>query len=191
MIEQGYLTRLIEMLTAGPALVNSNSKTSLLHSSEKHAAIPVGWLKTLGRIIDFDFSGIISTVVTSPGTLTLGFAAGATDIFSSGAMAMNIVAKTDVHWRFRGSLVLKETGGGTASKFFPIGCEFVSNAVIGAAAVTAGGAGTHLLPYNATPALGTGIDNAQSYLFDLNAQWQTANAANSIQLLGGRIKIFN
>lgn len=191
MIEQGYLTRLLEVQTAGAALANSAAAASLLHSSEKTAAIPVGWLKALGRVIAFDFSGIISTLVTTPGTLTLTIRAGATDIFSSGAMALNTSAQANVHWRFSGHLVLRETGGGTASRFMPVGCAFQSAAVIGAPAPTAGGQPAHLLPYNAQPALGTGIDNAVAHLLDVVGQWQTANASNSIQLIGGRFGVYN
>jgi hypothetical protein len=132
----------------------------------------------------------MSNIVTTPGTLTLTIRLGSIDVFSSGAMTLNTVAKTDNHWIFEGELIARALGTGTSTTLFPKGCRFMSHSVIGSPAPTAGGAGVHLLPYNAAPAVGSGFDNSTSQLLDLMATWSVANAGNSIQLHTGNVDIF-
>ena len=129
-------------------------------------------------------------MVTTPGTLQLALRLGSVDVFLSGLMTLNIVAKTNVHWKLSGELVCRAYGDGTNTLLFPKGCKFESHAVIGAPAPTAGGAGVHMLPYNAAPANGAGFDNSASQLIDLMAQWSISNA-NSIQVQSGHIDLFS
>lgn len=185
----GFRERILECAEDGAALANSTTPTSLLPSIRKVAAVPLGYFDRIGRVIPFMFSGRISTLVTTPGTLSLALRLGSTDIFSSGAMALNTTAQTNVHWLLEGELIVRAIGGGTTTTFMPKGCRFVSHAVIGSPAPSAGGAGEHMLPFNAAPAVGTGIDNGASLLFDLFGTWSVANAANSIQLHAGSIDV--
>lgn len=190
MASQGFRERILEVCEDGTALNTSTTATSLLSSVRKTATLPAGYFDRIGRVLGFEFSGRISNIVTTPGTLTLDFRLGSTAVFTSGAMALNIVAKTDVHWLLRGELVCRAIGATTVTTLFPKGCQFMSNSVIGAAAVTAGGQGIHGLPYNAVPAVSTGFDNGVSQLIDLYATWSISNAANSIQLHAGHVDIY-
>ena len=191
MSSKGFRERILEIAEDGSALASSTTQTSLLPSSRKTAAIPLGYFDVIGKAIAFCFSGRISNIVTTPGTLALALRLGSVDVLASGLMTLNIVAKTDTHWTFEGELICRAIGGGTATTFFPKGCRFVSHSVIGAAAPTAGGAGVHVLPYNAAPAVGSGIDNGASHLIDLMATWSVSNAANSIQLQAGHIDLYS
>ena len=155
------------------------------------AALPLGYFDRVGRVIAFEFSGRISTVVTTPGTLNLALRFGAISVFDSGAMALNVTAQTNTHWVLRGELVCRAFGAGTSTTLFPKSCVFESHAVIGSPAPTAGGAGEHRLPYNTAPAVGAGFDNGTSQLIDLFATWSVANAANSIQLHAGTIDVYS
>lgn len=186
----GFRERILEVAEDGSALSNSTTATSLLPASRKTAAVPLGWFDRIGKILAFEFSGRISTVVTTPGTLTLALRFGSTDIFSSGAMTLNTTAQTNVHWTLRGELVCRAIGSGTSTTFMPKGCKFESHAVIGSPAPTAGGAGVHLLPYNSAPAVGTGIDNGVAQLIDLFATWSVSNASNSITLHCGSVDLY-
>lgn len=190
MSSYGFRERILEVAEDGSALASSTTATSLLPSSRKTAALPIGYFDKIGKALQFCFSGRISTVVTTPGTLTLALRFGSTDVFSSGAMTLNTTAQTNVNWLFEGELVCRAIGSSTSTTLFPKGCRFTSHAVIGSAAPTAGTAGTHILPYNAAPAVGTGFDNGASQLIDLYGTWSVSNASNSITLHCGHVDVF-
>lgn len=189
MASYGFRQRIMEVREDGAALANSTTATNLLPSSGSEAYVGAGMLRP-GDVIAFDFSGRISTVVTTPGTLTLALRFGSVDVFSSGAMSLNTTAQTNVHWRLTGELVCRATGTGTATTLFPKGCHWMSHAVIGSAAPTAGSVGEHVLPYNTAPAVGSGFDFSASQLIGLFATWSVASASNSIQLHCGSVDIY-
>lgn len=189
MSSYGFRERILEIYEDGTALNTSTTQTSLLPASAKECTLGAGLLR-VAKAIAFQFSGRISNIVTTPGTLALALRLGSVDAFSSGAMALNVVAKTDVHWVLEGELICRARGLSTSTTLFPKACRFVSNSVIGSAAVTAGGMGIHGLPYNAVPAVGTGFDFSVSQLVDLLATWSISNAANSIQLHAGHIDVY-
>jgi hypothetical protein len=182
---KGFIERIWLPNTDGPALTNSTAQTSLMPTAFKTIAFPVGDFDEPTRIIRFGLHFRISTVVTTPGTLALAIRLGSTDIFTSGLMTLNVVAKTNVPAYFSGELHCRAVGGGTSTTFFPIGCLFISEAVIGSPAPTAGGAGVHILPYNTAPAVGTGVDNAPAHALDVLGTWSVQSASNSITLHGG------
>lgn len=187
----GFRERILEVAEDGSALASSTTATSILPSSRKVAALPIGYFDRIGRVLAFDFSGRISTVATTPGTLTLELRFGSTAVFSSGAMALNTTAQTNVHWQLVGELICRAIGASTSTTLFPKGCKFISHAVIGSAAPTAGTAGTHMLPYNAAPAVGTGFDNGAVQALDLYATWSVSNASNSITLHCGSVDLYS
>lgn len=189
MADKGFRNRILEVIEDGAALANSTTQTSLLPASALEAAFGIGYWSR-GKVLSFDFSGRISTVVTTPGTLALALRLGTVDIFASGLMTLNVVAQTNVHWQLRGELVCRAAGNSTLTTFFPKGCRFVSHAVIGSPAPTAGGAGEHLLPYNAAPAVGSGLDFTGDQKLNLMATWSVANASNSIQLHAGSVDTY-
>jgi hypothetical protein len=191
MASLGFRERILELAEDGSALASSTTQTSLLPSARKVAALPLGYFDRIGKSLVFCFSGRISTVVTTPGTLSLAFRLGSVDVFSSGAMTLNTTAQTNVSWTLEGELVCRAIGGGTSTTLFPKGCKFSSHAVIGSPAPTAGGGGVHMLPYNAAPAVGSGIDNGASQLIDLMATWSVSNASNSITLHAGHVDVYS
>lgn len=189
MASYGFRQRILEVREDGSALTNTTTATNLLPASASEAYVGAGQLRP-GAVIAFAFSGRISTVVTTPGTLTLALRFGSTDVFSSGAMSLNTTAQTNVHWHLEGELVCRATGTGTSTTMFPKLCHFRSHAVIGSSAPTAGGAGEHLLPYNTAPAVGTGFDFSTSQLISLFGTWSVASASNSITLHTGSVDIY-
>lgn len=191
MSSQGFRERILEIAEDGVAVANSTTQTTLLPTAKLTAALPIGYFDRVGKVLEFEFSGRISSIVTTPGTLTLALRLGSVDVFASGAMPLNVVAKSDVHWVLRGALVCRAIGAATATTLMSKGCEFVSHSVIGSPAPTAGGAGTHLLPHNAAPVVGAGFDNGSSQLINLLATWSVANAGNSIQLHAGHIDVYS
>ena len=189
MSDYGFRNRILEVVEDGAALANSVAQTSLLPASALEAAFGVGhWRR--GKSLLFEFSGRISTLVTSPGTLALALRIGSVDVFTSGAMSLNATAQTNAHWCLRGELVCRAAGSGALTTLFPKGCTFESHAVVGSPAPAAGGAGRHMLPYNAAPALGVGFDFTGDQKLNLLATWSVANASNSIQLQAGHVDVY-
>jgi hypothetical protein len=191
MASLGFRERLLEVAEDGAALSASTTQTSLLPSSRKVAALPLGYFDRIGKVLTFAASGRISTVVTTPGTLTLTFRLGSVDVFSSGAMTLNTTAQTNVNWTFEGELICRAIGSGTSTTLFPKGCRFMSHAVIGSPAPTAGGGGVHMLPYNAAPAVGSGFDNGASQLVDFMGTWSVNSGSNSITLHAAHVDVYS
>jgi len=189
MSSKGFRERVLEIYENGTALVSSTTETSLMPNSGYAATLGAGRL-AIGSVVAFDFSGRISTVVTTPGTLTLALRFGSVDVFSSGAIPLNTTSQTNVHWRCAGELVVRAVGTGTAANLFPKSCLFTSRAVVGSAAAGSGGIGTEILPYNAAPAVGNGFDFSVSQLIDFMGTWSVSNASNSIQLHCGSVDVY-
>jgi hypothetical protein len=189
MASKGFRERILEVYEDGPALASSTSQTSLLPASARDATLGAGRLK-IGAAIAFEFAGRISTVVTTPGTLSLAFRLGSTDILASSGIPLNTTAQTNVHWTCKGELVVRAVGLTTVTTFFPKGVKFESRAVVGSSAAGSGGVGAEILPYNTTPAVGTGIDFSVSQLIDFLATWSVSNSSNSITLHTGHVDVY-
>jgi hypothetical protein len=176
-MSQGFTSTLWTAQVDGAALTNTTTATSLLHAGAKYPMFP-GALQSIGQELKIQAAGRISTVVTSPGTFTFDLKFGSTIVATSGALSLNVVAKTNVTWKLDWDLTVRAVGGGTACTLMHTG-TFTSEAVIGSPLPTAGGSGVLLIPASA-PAVGSGFDNTASQIVDLFGTWQTANAANSI-----------
>lgn len=175
-----YEQTLIANQGDGAALTNTVTATSLLPAQAKFT-IPANFLANVGQKLRIKASGRVSTLVTSPGTLTLDVRLGAsTVIFNGGAMNLNIVAQTNATWLYEAILDLRAIGASTAAQFLGVG-EWKSRAIIGAVAVASGGVPVTPLPDTA-PAVGTGFDSTVANVLDFFATWSVANAANSITL---------
>lgn len=190
MSSKGFCERILEIYEDGAALASSTAETSLLPASALECTLGAGVLK-IGKILRFMFSGRISTVVTTPGTLALALRLGSTDIFASGNVPLNIVAQTNVPWMLEGELVVRAVGKTTISTFMPKGCRFHSRAIVGSGAAGTSAPGAELLPYNTAPTVGTGIDFTVSQLLDFLATFSVSNASNSIQVHAGHVDVYS
>jgi hypothetical protein len=177
----GYQSTLVEMQQDGTALTNSTGEASILNAQSK-IFLPSGYINRIGKRFIIRASGRVSTVVTTPGTLTLRFKLGPTANIAaatSQAISLNIVAKTNVGWFLDLGLTVRAIGSGTSANVMAQG-TWQSEAVIGSAVPTVGGAGSAMWQA-ATPVVGTGFDSSVANQIDLTAQFSVANAANSIQ----------
>jgi hypothetical protein len=176
-MQQGYIATLLASLADGAALTNSTTPTSLLPAIAK-PTLPANYLFA-GKMFRVRATGRISTVVTTPGTLTLDLRFGSVAVFSSGAMTLNTTAQTNTPWIYDALLTVRAVGSGTSANVLGQGL-WTSHAVIGASAIGTAGAASQIMPYNAAPAVGTGFDSTAASTVDLFATWSVANAANSI-----------
>lgn len=179
MTQNTYVQTLIGAQVDGAAVANTTTATSLLPAAAKFL-IPPQSLQIIGQKLRVKAAGRISTLVTSPGTLTLDLRLGSAVQLTSGAMALNVAAQTNTTWRLEAILDLRSVGATAAATMLGVG-DWECRAVIGSAAAGAGGIGTLTLPDTA-PVIGTGFDSTVSNIFDFFATWSVANAANSIQL---------
>jgi hypothetical protein len=179
---QTWTETLLSGSTDGPALTNSVTETSIAPANTK-AALAAQTFDRVASQFRLIVTGRISTVVTSPGTLTFRLKLGPTaniNVATGPAFALNVVAKTNVPWWLEWLLTVRTSGSGTTATLMNVG-TWTSEAVIGSPLPSAGGSGSLFIPA-ATPAVGTGFDSTVANTFDLTAQWSTANAANSIQV---------
>jgi hypothetical protein len=178
MAMQTFVNTLIVAQTAGAALGNSVSATSLLPAHAKYT-MPAQDLY-IGKKFRLEAAGQISNIVTTPGTFTFDVRLGAVVAANGGAMALNIVAKSAVSWMLVWELTCRAIGSGTSANLMHQG-RWTSESVIGSPLPSAGGAGTHLLPAS-SPAVGTGFDSTAAVIWDLYGTWSIANAGNTITL---------
>jgi len=156
-------------------LVSSVADGPTLTAAAAASCIPTGARIILpnnyfyvGKILRITMQGRISCVVTTPGTARFDVRTGPSGTiicYDTGAMNLNIVAKTTVPWWLEIELYCRAVGSGTASNFFGFG-RFQSEAVVGAPLPSAGGNGSLIAPVG-TPAVGTGFDNTAANAIDV------------------------
>lgn len=181
----GFSWQLASAAVDGAALANSSALTSILPAvvPSTNGTLRAKFLNYAGQELAVEAAGRISTLVTTPGTLSFALRFGSTSVALSGALALNAVAKTNVTWRLRWDLSLRAVGA--SANFMHTGV-FVSEAVIGSPLPSAGGSGLLLFPASA-PAVGANFSSLTTQAVDLQAQWSVANSANSITLHQFRI----
>lgn len=119
----------------------------------------------IGRKARIRAAGRISCVVTTPGTARFDVRIGAVVAFDTGALNLNVVAKTTVPWWLDIELTCRSIGNGVLSTLMGI-ARFQSEAVVGAPLPTVGGNGTLLAPVGA-PVVGTGFNNTLANTLDM------------------------
>lgn len=163
----------------GAALASSTSATSLLPQQAK-LTMPANWLSVSGQTLHVRAAGRISTLVTSPGTLTFVFKIGSVAAATSQAFALNVVAKTNVGWYLDLLLTFRMATGATPGTLMAQGL-WTSEANVGAPLPSAGGATSGVWQPSA-PAIGTAFDSTAAAQLDFTGQWSVNSASNSITL---------
>jgi len=149
----GLWNTLVTLQASGGAITAAARTSMTASSTQGRYTLPANALKTLGDQIRVEATGIISCVVTTPGTARFDLAMGTTlgtAIMDTGAMPLNVVARTNVPWvlRMMGTLTTNGTaavltwGGSWLSE------AFVNTAIQSAAAGP--GPGGTLIPWSGT-----------------------------------------
>lgn len=162
---QDWDTTLVSSAVDGSA-VTGTAAASLLPAASR-LTINSGFFSRAGQVLRIHAAGRVSNIVTTPGTLTLTANLGPTSniaVWSSGAIALNVAAKTNVSWTLDLELTLRAVGAGTATNWIGIG-QWTSESVVGAAAGTA----VPVLVPASVPAVGTGCDSTVANILDLQA----------------------
>jgi len=172
-----FMECLVAQQADGTALTASTTPTSIIHPAAK-TTLPAGNFFAPGKSLLVRIGGRMSNIVTTPGTLTIDVRFGSVIVWTSQALPLNVVAKTNVSWWADIDLVCRAIGQSTSANMMGIGL-FTSESVIGSPANSAGGSGALFMPATA-PAVGTGFDSTAAQTVDVFATW-SLNNANSIQ----------
>lgn len=160
----GYWAPLAIANADGPTLTAA-AAASMLPVSAKYT-FPANPF-VVGSMLRVTAWGRISCVVTTPGTARFDLRYGGTVIFDTGAINLNVVAKTTLPWTFEAYLQCRAVG--STSNFMGMG-RFISEAVIASPLATAGGVGTILSAVSTgpegAPAVGSNVDTTAAGAFD-------------------------
>lgn len=185
---QSWQGLLISQQVDGTALNTSTTETSILAPQAKFT-LPANFLTYAGQTLRIRAMGRVSNIVTTPGTLTFRVKFGSVAVATSGALALNTTAKTNVTWILDWDLTCRSVGGSTTATFMHSG-QWQSESVIASPAAGSGGAASHIFPASA-PAVGTGFDSTVTNVIDLTAQWSVSNASNSVQTHSYKLESLN
>ena len=167
MSNYSYNSTLFSLRAAGPTLTAAAAASMLVAASplagQVRPTIPAGTL-AYGTMLQFRAYGIISCVVTTPGTARFDFRLGSTVVYDTGALNLNIIAKTNVPWHLQVLMAVRSEGATTAATFWSQ-VLFVSEAVIAAALPAAGSNGILNAPVSGVAA-STGFDSTIANVFD-------------------------
>lgn len=122
----------------------------------------------IGRMMRLYAAGRISCAVTTPGTARFDLRTGPSGTiicFDTGALNLNVVAKTTIPWLLEVVLTCRAIGSGTSTNLMGHG-SFQSEAVVGSPLPTVGGNGSLMCPVG-TPVVGTGFDSTAANVMDM------------------------
>lgn len=167
---------LISAQAAGTALTAAAAATAL--PTPAVFTMPANTLK-IGDKILIKASGIISCVITTPGTARFDVRIGAAVVFDSGALSLNVIAKTNVPWYLEAELTVRSIGNGVVATILGQGL-FSSEAVVGSPLPSVGGGGVLNIPVSGV-AVGTGFNSTISNTVDLFFTQTVATGSMTLQ----------
>lgn len=156
---------LVNGLVDGPTLTAAAAASCI--PTPSRIVLPNNWWY-MGRMMKVTLAGRISCAVTTPGTARFDVRTGPSGTivaFDTGALNLNVVAKTTVPWWLEILLTCRSVGAGTATTLMG-NARFASEAVIAAPLPSVGGNGLLNAPVGA-PAVGTGFDNTAANVLDV------------------------
>lgn len=157
----------VAIASADGPTITAAAATSCLPLTARYTFPPNGF--AVGSSLRIHASGRISNVVTTPGTARLDVRLGGTGgttgtvVYDTGALALNVVAKTTLPWFFQGILTCRAVG--STGNFWGVG-TFQSESVIGSPLPSVGGSGSFVAPTGVT-AVGANVDLTVANVFEL------------------------
>jgi hypothetical protein len=164
MSQQTWAETLVTSIVDGPTLT----------AAAAASCIPPGSVITLpnnfwyiGRQLEIEATGRISSVITTPGTARFDVRMGAVVAFDSLAILLDSVAgHTNVGWYLRILLTCRAVGASTSTTLFGQG-TWTCEDILGVPATAPKGVLTAILPWNSAPAVGTGFSNVAANTVDM------------------------
>lgn len=160
----GYRNPIINSQADG-ATLTSAAAASMLPAQAKYT-LPTNYFDVIGKAIEINLWGRLSTVATTPGTWRIDVRFGSTVVFDSLAGAfVTTNAYTTIGWAAKILLVARVVG--SSAQLWGQG-TFTSPNVLGGAnvAMPIGGV-VGMMPWNSAPALGTAFDATATQQVDI------------------------
>src|SRR5258706_3803930 len=158
-----YPELLVEAQSAGGA-ITAAARTSMLPSHAKKTLDP-GFVKRLGQSFTIKASGVITSLITTPGTARFDVDFGGTIVFDGLAVLLDTVAAhTAVNWDLEITITTRTVG--SAANFIGRG-KWTCEDILGDPAGAPQGSLTDSLPWNSTMAAGNNFDATASKTVDL------------------------
>lgn len=167
---------LITAPIAGSALTAAAAASALPPVAK--FTFPANLLK-VGDKLRVSAAGIISCVVTTPGTARFDIRFGSTVVFDTGALNLNVVAKTNVPWKLDVDMIVRAIGASTSANVWAQG-TFSSEAVVGSPLPSVGGNGILNVPVSGL-AVSNGFDSTISNVVDLFFTQTVATGSMTLQ----------
>lgn len=168
------------------AMVSAQIAGTALTTAARISAIPAaakfpfpGALLKIGDKFELKASGIISNAVTTPGTMRFDLVFGSSIVWDSGAVNMNIVAKTNVPWWLDVELTVRSIG--TAATIIGQGL-LVSESGIASPLPTVGGNASFNVPVSGV-AVGATFDSTVTNVVDFFFTQTVATGSMTLQQL--------
>lgn len=166
MASTGYREPLINSQIDSTAITAASATSCIPAAARK--LLPGNYFDVIGKTIELNLWGRISTVVTTPGTLRFDVRIGAVIVFDSLAIALVTAnAYTNVGFHLRIVLTARAVGGGTTANLMGQGFITAPNILGGANVAMPIGGVCGMLPWNSAPAVGTGFDSTASNYLDV------------------------
>ncbi|SRR5258708_1732014 len=167
--------------------VTAAAATSLLTGGASMAqyALPPEFFDYIGKEMTIRASGIISTVITTPGTARFDVRLGGGVVWDGLAILLDTVAAhTNVLWELEIRLLLRAAG--KTANFWGMG-KFTSEVVKGSGTMPLGVL-VAMLPWNtAAPAVGSNFDATVSQSLDLFFTQTVATGSITLQQFGADV----
>jgi len=188
---QGFWQTLVTLNTPGTALTAA-ARASMTQGGQSTAArftLPGNAIKTIGDQMLIDARGIISSVITTPGTARFDFNVGGTAFFDTQAMPLvTAAARTSVLWRL--SILATCTAVGVTSSWVWDGEWLSEDMVATPLQATGPGPGGTRVPYSGTATGASNVITASatfnttvSNLLDLDFTQTVATGSCQLQQL--------
>jgi hypothetical protein len=164
---QSWQETLVTSFSDGVTLTAAAAATAL--QPVHKITLPNQYLSIIGKMMKITVQGRISCVVTTPGTARFDIRLGGVQMHDTGAMNLNIVAKTNLPFWLEMVFTIRAVGNGTTANAFGFS-QFTSEAVVGSPLNTAGGNGTITTSGGGAAgatAVGAGFDSTAANSVDL------------------------
>jgi hypothetical protein len=175
---QSWQETLITAQGDGAQILNSSTAVSIIPAAAK-ITLPNNWFQ-IGRVLRLTLAGKCACVATTPGTLTLDMRLLATIPFTTQAIPLNVVAKTDLPWFMQVIMTCRSIGASTSATLMAQGF-FLSETYVGSPVPATGGAGAVCVPVIA-PVVGAGFDSTAANTVDIFGKFSVTTATTSLTL---------
>lgn len=160
------------------AAITAAAATSALPTAAKFL-LPANVL-AIGSKLKVEAAGKVSSVITTPGTMRFDLRLGGIVVFDGLAVLLDTAAAhTNVGWMLELWLTCRSIGGVTAATFVGHG-KLTCEAIKGSGTMPLGSLVANL-PWNSTPAVGTGFDSTVANVVDLFFTQTVATGSLTLQ----------